>query len=251
MTNDLKEKLNIIHEDQYLLVLDKATGVVVNRSNTSKEGTIQDWVDNYCPIKEEMVPLSPEALLEDPDHDLEWEEFTSRSGILHRLDKDTSGVLLVAKTFDAFRQFKSLFKNREMKKEYIAIVMGEIKDKKIEINAPLKRNPKNAMKFAVVSEGKPAVTLIEKIKTFKKEEDAFTLLRVYPLTGRTHQIRVHLSAINHPIVGDVIYLTRHTYNLCSKYFNRLMLHARSLSFVHPYTNELTSYTADVPDEFEN
>jgi len=254
MTNVIKEKLNIIHENEHLLVIDKASGVVVNRSSTSKEGTIQDLVDAHYSLEklEDLrATLNDDIVKNDPDCELEMEEFTSRSGILHRLDKDTSGVLIIAKTFESFRKYKSLFKNREIKKEYIAIVMGEIKDAKLEIDAPLKRNPQNAMKFAVVSEGKPAVTLVEKIKIFKKDDEKFTLLRVFPLTGRTHQIRVHLCAINHPIVGDIIYLTRHNYIVCAQYFNRLMLHAKSLSFKDPYTEELVSYAADVPTEFEN
>lgn len=240
---DKKVQFNIIHEDEHLLVINKPSGVVVNISDTTKDLTIQNFIKEHCTF-DYSIDVATE------DQKLELEEFKDRSGILHRLDKDTSGVLLIAKHFDAFRKFKSLFKEREMKKEYLAIVLGNIIHEKMEIDAPIKRNPKNPMKFAVVSEGKHAVTVINKVANFSLDNTEYTALRVYPKTGRTHQIRVHLTAINHPIATDSLYLTRHQYAITTQNFSRLMLHAFSLTFQHPYLNEEVTYSAIIPEEFK-
>ena len=236
--------IKIVYEDPYLLVLDKPQGIVVNRSNTSPFNTVQDFIEGSFSFLKNV----PEVPVEDMT-EADIEEFISRSGVVHRLDKDTSGVLLVAKDVLTFRKIKELFKTRKIQKEYIALVLGEIKELKLEINAPIKRNPSNPLKLAVVHDGKPALTLIENIKVIERDATKFTLLKVFPKTGRTHQIRVHLSAVGHPIVCDPIYLTKANYELTSKYFSRLMLHARSVSFVHPNTDDLVTYSTDLPKEF--
>lgn len=243
------DQFNIIHEDDYLIVISKPSGIVVNISNTSQNLTLQDFIQDHVNF-EYPEPLEELTTLELEEYMTDLNEFRDRSGILHRLDKDTSGILLVAKTFDSFKKFKHLFKEREMHKEYLAVVIGDILDEKIEIDAPIKRNPKNPMKFAVVSEGKPAVTLLEKVKKIDLNGEIFTSIKAYPKTGRTHQIRVHLTAINHPVASDPIYLTRHGYANSTKYFNRLMLHAKSLRFIHPYFDKEVIYETDIPLEFK-
>jgi len=239
-TNDIK----IIYEDEYFLVVDKPYGLVVNRSDTTPTGTLQDYLEEkYDFMKQEILPS-------DVVSEEDIGEFKSRAGIGHRLDKDTSGVLLVTKDVVTFKKIKEQFQGRDIKKEYVVIVMGEIKDEKLEIDAPIKRNPNSPLRFAVVAEGKPALTLAEKVKVVTLGNNKFTMLNVFPQTGRTHQIRVHMSAINHPIAGDPIYLTRFTLDLSSKYFNRLMLHAHKLSFMHPYTNKTLECVSSLPKEFE-
>lgn len=251
-------EINKIYEDTYIIVLDKPYGMVVNRSKTSPDNTVQDYIENKFDFMKHfdvsLVTQKNATLNEgDPEFldDLEIEEFVTRSGILHRLDKDTSGVLLVAKDPYTFKKIKLQFKSRIVQKGYTAIVLGTVKDEKIEIDAPIKRNPSSPLKFAVVSDGKPALTLIEKVKEFEKDGEKFTVLNVSPKTGRTHQIRVHLSAINHPIVGDPIYLTKFNYENTINIFPRLMLHSSSLSFEHPYLNKIVTFESPLPSEFNN
>jgi len=259
--NELNNKIasvEILYEDDYIIVLNKPYGMVVNRSKTSPNNTIQDFIEGkYDFIKDFDVSLLQNIISNDPldvDNtdmlsDIDIDEFTTRSGVLHRLDKDTSGVLLVAKDPITFKKIKHQFKSRTVQKEYTAVVMGEVGDEKIEIDAPIKRSPASPLKFAVVEDGKPALTLIEKIKVIKKEEAKFTVLRVFPKTGRTHQIRVHLSAINHPIAGDPIYLSKYNYEMTFKIFNRLMLHSSALSFEHPHLNEVVRYESPLSEDF--
>lgn len=246
-----------IYEDEYILVLNKPYGMVVNRSKTSPQNTVQDYVENnfdflkkfnITEINEKNANLSEED--EDFLSDIDIDEFVTRSGVLHRLDKDTSGVLLIAKDPYTFKKIKHQFKTRTVKKTYLALVMGKVADEKIEIDAPIKRNPSSPLKFAVVSDGKPALTLIERLNFVVRDEHKFTLLRVWPKTGRTHQIRVHLSAINHPIAGDPIYLSKFNYETTTQYFPRLMLHSQALSFEHPYFGKIVTFESPLPPEFE-
>lgn len=256
LTNITKGEIKTIYEDDYILVLDKPYGIVVNRSKTSASNTVQDYLENnFDFIKNFDVDAlrdSNAALdITNPDFltDEDIEEFTSRSGISHRLDKDTSGVLLISKDAITFKKIKEQFKSRTVQKEYMAVVLGEVKDNKIEIDAPIKRNPSSPLKFAVVSDGKPALTLIDKVKVIQKDEFKFTILKVFPKTGRTHQIRVHLLAMNHPIVGDPIYLTKFNLEMSLRYFSRLMLHSSALTIEHPYLNKVVTYTSELPQEF--
>jgi 23S rRNA pseudouridine1911/1915/1917 synthase len=230
MENTLK--LNKIYEDDFLLVIDKPAGLVVNRSNTSEGVTLQDVIEE--------------------DYDIEEtdEEFLSRSGIAHRLDKDTSGVMLVAKDYDTFYGLLDQFKNRLVRKEYIALAHGRIPEDQIEINAPIKRNPKQPLKFAVVSTGKEAITYVEKVKEIVINDNNYTLVKVLPKTGRTHQIRVHLAAMNNFIVGDPIYCPKSLLELDVQSFNRLMLHAKTITFKHPETKEEMTFTSELPEEFK-
>ncbi|RJR27308.1 RluA family pseudouridine synthase [candidate division WWE3 bacterium] len=225
----------ILYENSEVYVINKPAGVVVNRAITHDEETIQDFVE------ENMN-------LEDPLED-DTSDFTSRSGIVHRLDKDTSGVLLAAKNRKSFEHLQAQFKDRTVSKTYIALVYGQVNDQKIEIKAPIGRNPRHRFKFAVVSEGKYAVTEIDKIKDVVIESMKFTLLTVKPLTGRTHQIRVHLAALKHPVVNDPIYSSRKQLDVTSKFFDRMMLHAKCLTFNDPEDSMPKTVCAPLPDEF--
>ncbi len=179
--------LSIIFEDDFILVIDKPSGLVVNRADTTaKIETLQDWIDSKYKMTDE-------------------DEFSARSGIVHRLDKDTSGILVIAKTPDAFESLKNQFKNREVVKKYLALVHGKVEPSEGTINAPIERNPFNRMHFGVFPGGREASTEYKLLKCLKLLKQEFSFLELAPHTGRTHQIRVHLKYINHPIVSDPIY----------------------------------------------
>ncbi|MFH1899184.1 MAG: RluA family pseudouridine synthase [Patescibacteria group bacterium] len=237
----MQKEIEKIYEDGIILVINKPSGLVVNRSNTNSGRTLQDILeeDYFLKSLESGVNLD--------------EEYVNRSGIVHRLDKDTSGVLVAAKTPEAFQFLQKEFKERNILKEYIAVVHNRVEDEIIEIDAPLGRNPNTPLKIAVVSDGKPAFTKVEKIKEVEIELEAnkitYTLVKVLPKTGRTHQIRIHLAAIGHPIAGDTIYCSNNLLKVDENLFKRLMLHARFLSFTHPKTHEFQRFEAPLPKEF--
>lgn len=233
----MEKELKKIFEDEDILVLDKPSGLVVNRSVTSKSETLQDILEKEYSFESDEVS---EELLDD---------FSARSGIVHRLDKDTSGILVVAKNKKAFQNLINQFKERKTIKEYICVLCRKIDDEIIEIDAPLKRNPKSPLKFGVVEGGKEAFTRFEKIKTTNLDGNDYTLMKVYPKTGRTHQIRVHASAMGNPVAGDSIYCSILLLESSFKYFGRLMLHAQKLAFCHPKTGNFIEFTSDTPKEF--
>ena len=231
----MEKEIKIIYEDEYILILDKPSGLVVNRSNTYKETTLQDILEKTYP--EIYSGISDE-------------EYLSRSGLVHRLDKDTSGIIVVAKNTDTFHYLLHQFKQRKTLKEYIAVVHGEIEDEIIEIDAPLARNPKAPLRIAVVSGGKPAFTKIEKMYSKNIDGNTYTLVRVFPKTGRTHQIRIHLSSIGHPVAGDKIYCASNLLENDNIVFSRLMLHAEILGFIDPENQKFHRFKSPLPNEFK-
>lgn len=232
--------INIIHEDDELILIDKPSGLVVNRSETYKGYTLQDFLD--------------EKFFND-DTVTEWEdEFRSRSGIVHRLDKETSGVLVVAKSNKAMKFLQKQFKTRQVEKSYKAVVFGHLESKLIDINAPIGRNPKNRVKFAIVKDAREALTAVKKEKSLKLVDEKgfkqdFDLVNVFPKTGRTHQIRVHLASINSPVAGDLLYCTKRQLDISNRFFSRLMLHSEKITFIHPLSHKKVTYKADIPQEF--
>jgi len=228
------DKIKIVFENEYFFVIEKPCGVVVNRSETHSGITLQDFI-------EEKFLLSSENE-EDP-------EFKSRSGIIHRLDKDTSGILLVAKHPKSFYELQEKFKSREVEKKYLCVVLGDISEERFEIDAPISRNPNNRFKYAVVRDGKEAQTYFEKIKTIEVNNFKLTSLLVFPRTGRTHQIRVHLAAYGTPVVIDPIYMSQKDQELGEILgVGRLMLHAKSLKF--EYNSKEYFFESETPKEFE-
>ncbi len=229
----------IVYEDASLLVVDKPSGLVANRSNTVRGETLQDLLVEYLQLP------SPEEISLDASSSPK-EVFIARSGLAHRLDKDTSGLVLVGKTPEALQKLMTQFKDRKVSKHYVALVYGKLKDPVVEINAPLGRNPRNPLRFAVVTSGKPARTLLKVITS----SDDYTLVDVMPKTGRTHQIRVHLSALNHSVVGDILYAPKNLLSMSKDNFSRLMLHAYTISVVHPESEKLLTFEAKLPSEFD-
>ena len=187
--------MTILFEDDFIVAITKPPGVVVNRAESVKGETVQEWAEKKYPIYTIQSPLS--------------NDFISRAGIVHRIDKETSGILLIAKTPEAFTELQRQFKERFIKKIYLAIVHGELKPEEGEIRAPVGRLPWNREHFGIVPGGKEAVTTYKVMKNVevsrKNTTEKLTLVELHPETGRTHQIRVHMKYINHPILGDYLY----------------------------------------------
>lgn len=228
----LPNNLEIVFQDSDILVVNKPSGLVVNRSKTAKDKTLQDHISEILDFK-----------------DITDDQFLDRSGIVHRLDKDTSGLLVIAKNPKSFYKIQKQFKRREVIKEYHALLFRDLKDEIIEIDAPIKRDLKNRVKMSISQTGRAAQTRIEKVKTIDFKDFTASYVKIYPLTGRTHQIRIHTLAINHPVLGDQIYLTKKQLEMTQMYVNRLMLHAKSLTLAHPITGEKIRFDTTLPTQF--
>lgn len=234
----------IIFEDEQFLVLDKPAGIVVNKSDSAKEITVQEWMENK---------LTEEGHVVTGDSEIE-KEFVSRGGVVHRLDKDTSGLLLLAKNPDSFEKLKNQFKERTVAKKYLTLVHGDVKPPEGQIDAPIERSPFNRMHFGVFPGGREAQTVYRKQANYEwmqgKEKEVFSLLEVEPKTGRTHQIRVHMKYVNHPVVSDPIYGGRKNLQQDLEFCPRLFLHAFEISFLHPITGEKLAFKAELPLELQ-
>ena len=260
------EDIKIIFEDRDILVLHKPAGVIVNRSDTTKEEkTVQDWVEGYLKIHDLKSQIPNKSKISNsngkdslgfsPSADGLDLEFLDRAGIVHRLDKETSGILIVAKTSGSFENLQSQFKERKVKKTYIALVHGKVDSSQGEINAPLGRLPWNRKRFGVIAGGREAITKYKilniKYKIADREKEPLTLLELYPETGRTHQIRVHLRYINHPVFADPLYAGRKTARNDRMFLPRVFLHASKISLSHPKTGQLISFEAKLPKELSD
>ena len=229
-------EIKIIFEDDDFIILDKPSGVTVNKAETTKnQFTVQDFL-------EEKFKDNQAWLTADKDSD-----FYMRAGFVHRIDKETSGILLVAKNPKAFENLQAQFKDRRVEKTYVALSHGVIDTPEGEIAAPVGRLPWNRKRFGVLADGKEASTFYKVIRKFTKP---FTLLELNPKTGRTHQIRVHLKYINHPIFGDELYAGRKTARDDRKLLERVFLHAKTISFYHPVNGEKVQFESPLPQDLE-
>jgi len=239
----------IIYQDKDLLVINKPAGMVSNRSETTAGlQTVQDWIDKNLEI--ELPDLN---VIKDEAKFSKAKEFINRCGLVHRLDKETSGLLLIAKNLKAFENLQSQFKERLVEKKYLALVHGEVKPEKGTIQAAITRNPFNRQKFGVFLSGKPAKTEYSRLEFIKsefkvkgKDLGKFSLLELTPKTGRTHQIRVHLKFLGYPLVSDQKYAGRKTFKLDLLWCPRHFLHACFLSFNHPSTDTRISFSSKLP-----
>ncbi|MBC8374735.1 MAG: RluA family pseudouridine synthase [FCB group bacterium] len=230
--------LDIVYEDDYLIVVNKQPGLIVHPGAGNSTGTLVNALIYHC------------------EH-LSNDNGLLRPGIVHRLDKDTSGLLISAKDNSIHGNLRSQFSKRTIEKYYYALVWGRFDEDKGEINAPIGRSPKNRKKFTVIDTGKPSLSLYEVVERF----EFLTLVRVKLETGRTHQIRVHMTHVNHPIFGDPYYGGRNskiiTLNMRNRQLaatllgmlNRQALHARRLIFKHPISNEVMDLRAPMHDDF--
>lgn len=221
--------IETIYEDEDILVINKPSGLTVNRSETTKGDTLQDWLE-----QQNKQSLRSEDLR------------VERSGIVHRIDKETSGLLLVAKNLLSFENLQKQFKERVVKKTYIALVHGKISSDG-EVRVPVGRLPWNRKRFGVLAGGREAITRYRVISNLPED---LSLLELYPETGRTHQIRVHLKYIGHPLFGDELYGGRKTARSDRKILPRLFLHASKISFNHPRTGERVELTSPLPQELQ-
>lgn len=219
--------LKIVYEDKYLLVVDKEAGMVVHPSPGHYSGTLVNGLLHYCGNLSSINGLL-------------------RPGILHRLDKDTSGLLLVAKEDRTHIRLAEAMQKREIKRRYRAIVHGISQPPQGKIDAPIGRHPRQRQKMAVVTRaGKPAVTLYKVIKTWEN----YSMLDIEILTGRTHQIRVHLAYKGNPVVGDSIY-GRSKKDEMDKFIGRQALHAYELRFIHPITLKEKIFQSPLPRDMQ-
>jgi 23S rRNA pseudouridine1911/1915/1917 synthase len=214
--------LDVIYEDEDVIVVVKPAGMVVHPSCGHNKGTLAGAILALCP-------------------DLAGVGERLRPGIVHRLDKDTSGLVVVAKNEGALRNLREQFKKREVKKVYVALVEGRLEPERGAIEAPIGRDPRQRKKMSVVRGGRYSLTLYKVVEYF----DEHTLLEVEPKTGRTHQVRVHLSFIGHPLVGDPIYGFRKQRLNVSRQF----LHARTLGFRLP-SGEYVEFEAKLPEDLK-
>jgi len=249
-------KIKVIFEDTELLVLDKPAAIVVNKSDTTRgETTLQDWVEKEFKIQNSEFRISKEIKGKDKYEEQAKLNFVSRAGIVHRLDKETSGIILVAKKPSAFINLQKQFKERKVKKTYLALAHGRIDPPEGEINVEVGRLPWNRKRFGVLSGGRGAVTHYKVIKNLKLKiknfQEGLSLVELYPKTGRTHQIRVHLQYIKHPVFSDPLYAGRKTSKADRKLLPRIFLHASGISFYHPGTNKLMSFESPLPEDLQN
>ena len=217
--------LDIIYEDSDIIVVNKPKGMVVHPANGNPDGTLVNAILSIC--KNSLSGIGGEL----------------RPGIVHRLDKDTSGLIIVAKNDKAHINMSEQIKERNVKKTYIALVRGNVPEEEATINMPIGRSTKDRKKMAVTKNGKQAITHFKVLKRYSK----YTLLEIKIETGRTHQIRVHMAEIGYPVVGDAVYSNgKNEFGIEGQ-----MLHAYKIKFKHPTTNEEVEYTAELPKYFKD
>lgn len=271
--------IQVIYQDADILVLSKPAGVVVNRAKSVSVPTVQDWLEehvssiNSSEYPSDWTSQIPEEFTE--EYGSPKDIFVQRSGIAHRLDKDTSGILLVAKHPGSLLALLKQFRLREVQKQYVCLTHGKFSVSEGEISAPIGRRSKNRKLFGIVADGRPAVTQYQVVEYFPsfdeqrlqtelQEESSesqsqlhlssyngFSLVNCSPKTGRTHQIRVHMAHLGHPIVGDYFYVGKKRRKLDSLWCKRQFLHALGITFVHPRTKEVLSFEAELPEDLKN
>ncbi len=232
-TNLLTPK--IIYEDDSILVLDKPSGWITNSASTTVgQPVVEDWItENF------QFSIFEFQLL--------------RHGIVHRLDKETSGLLLVAKEKQAFENLQSQFKERKVKKIYTALAHGNIKPEEGSISVTVGRLPWRRDRFGIVSGGRESETNYKvigsyELQTKKPHLKSYSLVEFYPQTGRTHQIRIHAKHIGHPLVSDEFYAGRKTARDDRKWCPRLFLHASGITFYHPKSSKKISFISEFPSD---
>ncbi len=217
--------LDIIYEDSDVIVINKPQGMCVHPAVGNESGTLVNGLVYHC------------------GNELSAINGVIRPGIVHRIDKDTSGLLIVAKNNDAHLKLSEQLKERKALRKYIALVNGNIREDSGTVNKPISRNPSDRKKMAVVAGGREAVTHFNVLERFGQ----YTLIECILETGRTHQIRVHMASIGHSIVGDPLYgIKKEKFNL-----NGQLLHAKTIGFEHPSTGKMMEFSSEIPEYFEN
>lgn len=216
--------IDIVYEDDHVLIVNKPQDMVVHPAPGNYDNTLVNAILYHC--KDKLSSING----------------VIRPGIVHRIDKDTSGLLMIAKNNNSHNSLAEQLKDHSITREYEFICHGVVKEDKVTIDKPLGRNPKDRLKMAIVKDGKRAVTHFEVIERFEN----FTHMRARLETGRTHQIRVHALSINHPLLGDPIYGPKNTkFKLKGQ-----TLHAKKLGFIHPTTKEYMEFDSELPQYFK-
>lgn len=222
----------VIYENTEYFVVSKPAGWITNEADTTtNQPVLQKWARTTLDY-----PLNNNREL--------------RNGIVHRLDKETSGLLLVAKTEEVFWALQREFKEREVEKTYVCLVHGKLASEKGEVNAPVGRLPWRRDRFGVLPGGRDALTLYEVKAHYSNQEGSYSLVECKPKTGRTHQIRIHMKHLGNPIVADDFYAGRKTARNDRKWCPRLFLHAKEISFNHPGNGERVTYSQDLPEDLQ-
>ena len=233
--------IKVIFENHDFLIISKPSGLLVHSAPNSKEETLVDWLTEKYPEIKTVGDLSTDS--EQTDQ--------LRPGIVHRLDKETSGIMIIAKTQSAFEILKNKFKNREVKKTYRALVLGKMAQTHGEISLPIakaKKSTKRTTRVRLGQKNSEALTDWKLLMTFKdSQNNCLSLLEITPKTGRTHQIRVHLAAIGHPVCGDYLYGRKTTKSFREK-LPRTFLHAKSLEFY--WDKSFYSFESPLPRDLE-
>jgi 23S rRNA pseudouridine1911/1915/1917 synthase len=234
--------LDIVYEDEHLAVINKPAGMIVHPGAGISSGTLANAIAWHWMQKPAREQGRSDQLTE---------VASNRIGIVHRLDKDTSGLIVVAKNEEVNEALAEQFRDRTVEKSYVALVHGTIRENSGKIDRPIARDVRNRLKMDVSQTGRSALTLWRVRQRFEK----FTLLDVDIKTGRTHQIRVHFASINHPVVGDATYNEGRDNNVADidirhaiKSLGRFFLHAQRLSFTHPKTGERMEFTQEMPEQ---
>jgi 23S rRNA pseudouridine1911/1915/1917 synthase len=246
--------IEIIYEDDDIIVVNKPAGMVVHPAAGISSGTLANalayrFLNADCGLRNNKDVIA----IRNPKSEIRNPQFP-RPGIVHRLDKDTSGLMVVAKSESAHENLADQFRAREVFKSYVALVHGRVSQESGRIEEPIARDPSNRTRMSVVRGGRPALSIYRVRRRFER----FTLLDVEIKTGRTHQIRVHLQWLKHPVVGDAVYgggrdKTVPDARLRARIaaLNRQFLHAEQLGFRHPRTGESLRFSAPLPPELAN
>lgn len=241
--------LEIIYEDEFFAVINKPAGMVVHPGAGVKNGTLANAVAFRFNMPDSIFQIQNSS-----DEQSKIQNLKSKIGIVHRLDKDTSGLIVVAKNESVHEAIAEQFRNREVYKSYVALVHGTMRENTGKIDVPIARDPRNRLKMAVQNSGRNALSLWKVRQRFER----FTLLDVEIKTGRTHQIRVHLAYKNNPVVGDETYNEGRDKTVADAEvrqaivkLNRFFLHAEKLSFTHPKTLEKMNFYVPLPKELTN
>lgn len=233
-------KIIVLYENKDIVVVDKPAGLLVHPTEANEINTIASWfLMKYPGIKK-----------------LQWPNKT-RVGVAHRLDKDTSGLIILAKNPEVLKKLQDEFRNRKVKKTYLSLVLGKVEPPEGKIEAPITRGNAGQQKiqeFAYsFSKGtiRSAVTLYRTMRYYNYDNNILTLLEAMPQTGRMHQIRVHLKHIGHPIIGDPLYSTKESRKVSKELgLNRQFLHAEKLEFKNPTSGQLIMVESKLPKELE-
>ncbi|MCB9801127.1 MAG: RluA family pseudouridine synthase [Pseudomonadales bacterium] len=267
------QEISVVYQDDDLLILNKPAGVVVNRAQTVATETIQDWIEKHVPeVAEKRYPEGWQKMIPNDfsdEYGTPEDIFAARTGIAHRLDKDTSGVFVCAKHPGALLSLLTQFRERTVQKRYTCLTHGKFALPQGEVNVPLGRKSNDRKAFAVVADGRPALTKYA-VESFYPEIDeaalmsaahlkkkprltmyqGFSLVSCWPKTGRTHQIRVHMAHLQHPLVGDSKYVGKKRARADELWCPRQFLHAAEIELTHPRTRARATFTAPLAEDLQ-